>query len=271
MGLLAVTVLSGIALVPLYSPTQPLSSLEAIQSGIRWAWLVRALHWFSALGLLVMTLAHLVEVLLIRADQRLSRAKWWRALLLAPLVVLAMVSGFVLQGTADATAALAVWRAVVASVPAVGPELARLFLGLSPSDLSTVAIHHCATFTLLIVLLAAEHARRLVADSRALTLTGLVVVCFAALITVPLGPPEAPRDGTLLLGPWYLLGLQGALRLWPAAIGWFGPLLLVAPLAALPGSKDRRRRLMLLSALALTLGYLGLSVHLLVVATGWPG
>lgn len=269
MGLLAVTVLSGIALVPLYSPSQPLASLEAIESGIRWAWLARALHWVSASGLLVITLAHVVEVLLIRADQRLSRAQWWRALCLAPVVVLAMLSGFVLQGTADASAALAIWRAVVTSTPAIGPSLARLTLGLTASDLSTVAIHHCATFTLVIVLLSADHARRLVADSRALILTALATLCVAALITVPLGPPEAPTDGTLLLGPWYLLGLQGALRLWPVAVGWFAPLLMLAPLAALPGSDAKRRRWMLLSTLALTLGYLGLSVHLLMIATGW--
>ncbi|MBW2456237.1 MAG: cytochrome b N-terminal domain-containing protein [Deltaproteobacteria bacterium] len=271
MGMLAVTVLSGIALVPLYSPSQPLASLEAIESGIRWAWLLRALHWFSALGLLVLTLAHLVEVLLIKADQRLTRGKWWRALLLAPVVVLAMLSGFVLQGTADATAALAIWRSVGSSVPAIGPELSQLFLGPAPTDLSTVAIHHCATLTLIIVLLSAEHARRLVADARALTLTALATLGLSAVIAVPLGPAEAPTDGTFLLGPWYLLGLQGALRLWPVVVGWLAPLVVLAPLAALPIAQPSQRRVLLLAALAITLAYLGLSIHLLLIAQGWLG
>ena len=112
-------VASGIALVPLYETTAPLASLEAIQDGVAWGWLLRGVHWFSALGLLVTTALHTFEAIRKRRDKELRAALWWRSTLTLPLVILAMLGGFLLRGDAAAVSAWQVWHGILDSVPLV--------------------------------------------------------------------------------------------------------------------------------------------------------
>lgn len=273
LGFLMVALLSGAALVPLYDPARARDSMETIHAGVPWAWLVRGLHWWSALGLVLTTLAHLVEVYLVRNERQLSPGVWWRSVALLPLVIMATLSGFVMGGDAEAQAALNIWRGIVASVPLVGEDLAQLLLGslagaqtgATRSSLQVVSLHHGATYSILILALAAEHGGRLWPDARAMVLAGLLSVALAGLVLVDLGPAAPPGDGSLLLGPWYLLGLQGALLDLPRAVGWLGPAALLL-LMGLVRHLDHGRRTAALLLLCLSaLIYGGFTVRLLVL------
>ena len=183
LGFLSVSILSGLALVPFFSPAHALESLERLHGGLPWGFFLRALHAYSSFGLLVTTVAHLVQVLARRTERQLSAGSWWRSVLLLPLTILALLSGFVLRGDAAAAEALPVWSRIAETVPFLGPELARLLLGVIPGDLGAISLHHAGTFTLLLWLITAEHGRRLVPDARALVLAGLVSAALAG--TVP--------------------------------------------------------------------------------------
>ena len=249
LGFLLVALASGVALVPLYDASRARECMESIHAGIRWAWLLRGLHWWSALGLVLATLAHLVEVYWARTERRLKVGPWWRSVLLLPLLVMVMLSGFVLRGDAEAQAALQIWRGILTSVPPLGETLSRLLLGATAGALSTAALHHCASFSVLLWILAAEHGGRLWPDARALVLAAAVSAGLAGLVRIPLGPAAAPAE-TLLLGPWYMLGLQGALLHLPRFVGWAAPAALVL-LLGLTWHLHGKRRLALLAALAL--------------------
>ncbi|MGZ5429843.1 MAG: hypothetical protein ACXWEX_00410, partial [Thermoanaerobaculia bacterium] len=146
-GFLAVSALSGLALVPFFSPAHALESLERLHGGMPWGFFLRALHAFSSFGLLVTTVAHLAQVLARRTEGQLSAGAWWRSVLLLPLTFLALLSGFVLRGDAAAAEALPVWSRIAGTVPFLGPELARLLLGVIPGDLGAISLHHVGTFT----------------------------------------------------------------------------------------------------------------------------
>ena len=75
LGFLAVSALSGLALVPFYSPAHALESLERIHGGIPWGFFLRALHAFSSFGLLVTTAVHLVQVVARRTERQLPSAR----------------------------------------------------------------------------------------------------------------------------------------------------------------------------------------------------
>lgn len=62
-GLLAVAVLSGLALAPFWSAGRPLESLEALNGATPWGFFLRGVHALSAWGFFLGTLAHLVESL----------------------------------------------------------------------------------------------------------------------------------------------------------------------------------------------------------------
>ncbi len=264
-GLLAVAVLSGLALAPFWSAARPLESLEALNGATPWGFFLRGVHALSAWGFLAGTLAHLVEVLWKRTDTRLAPAVWWRSVALLPVAVLALLGGFLMRGDAEAQAALAVWREVSASVPLAGRALAALLLGVPGSDLAPVALHHAGTFTLLAWLLTAEHGRALAPDLRSTVLAALGSFAAAGLLPVSLGPATAP-DGALLLGPWYLLGLQGALLHLPAAAGWVLPLVLLLAVGLVRHTGGRPRTALLALAAAGSAGYLALTARLLLLA-----
>ena len=264
-GLLAVAVLSGLALAPFWSAGRPLESLEALNGATPWGFFLRGVHVWSSWGFLVGTLAHLVEVLWRRTEDRLSPGVWWRSVALLPVSVLALLGGFLMRGDAEAQAALAVWREISASVPLAGRPLGALLLGVPGSDLAPVALHHAGTFTLLAWLLTAEHGRSLAPDVRSTALAALGSFAAAGLVPVSLGPATAPA-GALLLGPWYLLGLQGALLRLPVAAGWLLPALLVAAVGLVRHAGGRARTALLAFAAAWGVGYLAFTVRLLLAA-----
>lgn len=265
-GFLAVTVVSGIALAPFWSAARPLDSLERIEGGIPWGFFLRSLHAFSAWGLLVTTVWHLAEVIARKTERQLGPGLWWASVALAPLTVLALLGGFVMRGDAEANAALAIWRRITESVPLAGSRLATLLLGADPHDLGTVALHHAGTFTLLLALLTAGHASRLAADLRSWVLAGLVSAALAGALPLGLGhAPDGPAPH-LLLGPWYLLGLQGALVDLPVAAGWLGPALFVGLLGLVRHADGRGRRAVVAALLLLLAADLAFTVRLLIAA-----
>lgn len=268
-GFLAVCVLSGVALVPFFRATDPLGSVEEIEAGLPWGFFLRALHVFSAWGLLVSTAGHLVQVVAKRTEARLEAGAWWRSVALLPLAVTALLGGFVLRGDAEARAAGAVWRRILESLPLAGPELSRLLLGASAGDAGALLLHHAGTFTLLLWLLTAEHGGRLFPDGRSCVLATLVSAALAGLLPVPLGAPTGSGSGShLLLGPWYLLGLQGALVDLPVLAGWAAPLLLVLALGLLRHAGARSSRLLVGLLLALCAADLAFTLRLLLLTRG---
>jgi hypothetical protein len=268
-GFLAVSALSGLALVPFFSPAHALESLERLHGGMPFGFFLRALHAFSSFGLLVTTVAHLVQVLARRTERQLSARAWWRSVLLLPLTFLALLSGFVLRGDAAAAEALPVWSRIAGAVPFLGPELQRLLLGVIPGDVGAISLHHAGTFTLLLWLVTAEHGQRLVPDARSLVLAGLVSAALAGTVPLPLGPPPGASPGgaaRILLGPWYLLGLQGALVDLPISAAWLGPLLFVLVLGLVRGAGGRARQLLLVLACTWVAAWVGFTARILLLA-----
>jgi hypothetical protein len=260
-----VSVLSGIALVPFYTPAAAWESLERIQGGLAWGFFLRSLHAYSSYCVLAATAAHAVQILAARTERQLPAGVWWRSVLLLPVTVAALLGGFVLRGDAEALAALAIWRRILESIPLAGAELSRLFLGSVPGDLGPAALHHAGTFTLLLWLFTAEHGGRVIPDTRGTVLAALVSLAFAGTVPLPLGAPPAAAPAHLL-GPWSLLGLQGALVSLPPAAGWLLPLAFVLLLGFVRHADGRARRVLLAALAAACAAYVFFTVRVLLSA-----
>jgi hypothetical protein len=70
----------------------------------------------------------------------------------------------------------------------------------------------------------------------------------------------------ILLGPWYLLGLQGALVDLPVSAAWLGPLLFVLGLGIVRHAAGRARRLLLVLAGAWVAAWVGFTARILLLA-----
>lgn len=264
-GFLGVSALSGVLLVPFYSPTAPWDSLEKIQGGLAWGFFLRAVHAYASFGVLVTATLHLSQVLMARTERQLPAGVWWRSVLLLPVTVAALLGGFVLRGDAEAVAALAIWKRILESLPLAGAEIARFFLGSAPGDLGAVALHHAGTLTLLLWFFTAEHAGRLLPDTRGTVLAALVSLALAGTVPLRLGAPPAVAPAHLL-GPWSLLGLQGALVHLPAAAGWLLPTAFVLLLGLVRHVEGRARQAVLATLAASGAAYAFFTVRVLLSA-----
>ena len=266
-GFLAVSALSGILLVPFYTPAAAWESLERIEGGLSWGFFLRALHAYASFAVLVTAALHAAQVLAARTERQLPAGVWWRSVFLLPITIAALLGGFVLRGDAEALAALAIWRRILEAFPLVGAEIARLFLGSVPGDLGPAALHHAGTFTVLLWILSAEHSGRLVPDVRGTVLAGLVSAALAGAVPLPLGAPPAASPAHLL-GPWSLLGLQGLLGVLPVAAGWLLPLAAILLLGLVRHAAGRARRALLAGLAAWCAAYAFFTVRALLLARG---
>ena len=87
----------------------------------------------------------------------------------------------------------------------------------------------------------------------------------AGVVPLPLGAPPSAAP-THLLGPWSLLGLQGALAVLPAAAAWLLPLAAVLLLGLVRHAEGRARRALLAALGAWGAAYAAFTVRVLLSA-----
>jgi hypothetical protein len=235
MASFAICAISGLMLIPLYTSSAPLDSLVLLSLKNQVGVYIRSLHFWSAQIFLASTLAHIVDHLLRRSEMRLRFGVWLRLSLAIPVLVAAMLSGFLLRADAAAMQALPVLRNLLAAFPVVGTGLRVLLTG-SGADLSTIYLHHACTATLILLLVTIEHSRQIVPTGRSL----LSVALPASLISLLLVPGLEWRTSAVEKGPWYLVGLQEMLH-WlprPQIVVW-GGILVLALLISLPKLPER--------------------------------
>ncbi len=248
--------LTGMMLVPAYKAHTPLDSLALLSLKNPAAVFVRSLHYWSAQGFLVLTLAHIADHFQRRSESRVRFGVWVRLVLVVPAIFGVVLSGFLLRADAAAVQALQVLRALLGFTPLLGPSLPKLLTG-SGTDLTTIYLHHASTLTLVIWLVTIEHARRIMPSLRAIWWTVPPVLFFSVLLV----PGSAWRAAAVEKGPWYLVGLQEGLH-WLAEPRWvvwlilagFGFLILLPKLPSPPASLVRW------TIAAAAVGYMALTI-----------
>jgi hypothetical protein len=261
LGALLLALATGVVLAAGYDVRAPADSLQLLVLSRPATRLLRAAHaWASHLTILLGAL-HALEHLLRRSDRGLRRGLWYRVVLGVPLLLLAALTGFMLRGDADGQLARQIASGLLELGPAGRAVTAALFG--TGSDLQLVYVHHAATLSGLLLLVAIEHGRRLWPSGRAFTALAALTVVFGFLLPPTLQAGGAPK------GPWFFMAVQELLH-WLPRPGWAWVALLppLLALALLPHLGDRGRRV-LLWTLAL-LGVAWGAATLVAVARG-PG
>lgn len=236
LAALVVGVLTGVALSAGYDVAAAQRSLGLVELTSRWGRLLRALHAWSGHALLLLALAHTAEHLALRSELRVPPWRWVRIVLLVPVLVGLLLSGFILKGDAEAEMARHVVAGLLDRLP-WGSAAAVALIGTGP-DLQLVYVHHAATLTVAAAWMAVEHGRRVWPSNGAL-IGALGAIAAGALLHAP-----GLHDGVdpVVKGPWFLVAAQELLH-WTSRPGWLW-LLAALPLAALtllPRLDPRRR------------------------------
>lgn len=133
VGLLAVQFLSGLVLSADYAPSVASAHASVARLMDRelspLGWLVRAIHHHGASFLVVLLVAHLVQVAIHGAYRKPREINWITGLVLALIVLGFAFTGYLLPWDETAYFATRVGLNITASMPGVGPSLAALLQG----------------------------------------------------------------------------------------------------------------------------------------------
>ncbi len=263
MAAFILAVVSGVLLALPFDVGDPADSVELLEIASPAARLLRAAHGWAGNLLVILTLLHAVEHLLSGTETALARGVWLRVVLLIPVLLLVMITGFILKGDSEGRLAMQIVAGLIGRIPWIGGDVAVSLLG-TDEDLQLAYVHHAATLTLVAWILVVEHARRLWPSAGA-----ALAVTIAVLVAATAAPPTLHDvSDPAVQGPWYFVAVQEVLH-WTARPGWIwlpisAALLLLAALPSLPEG-GRRRAKQLLAVLLLvyslltvwTLGFRG--------------
>ncbi len=131
MTLFVLQIITGIGLGMVYVPSagEAYESLEHINYEVELGWMLRAIHNWSANGMVVLVVVHMTQVFLMGAYKYPRELTWIIGVLLLLLTVGMAFTGQVLRWDADSYWGLGVGVAMIGRIPWIGPQLVELLMG----------------------------------------------------------------------------------------------------------------------------------------------
>ncbi len=131
LSLFILQILSGICLALVYVPAADgaYQSLLYLNYQTPFGWMLRAIHYWSGSGMVLLVLVHMTQVFLHGAFKYPRELTWVVGVFLLLLTLGMAFTGQVLRWDPDAYWGIGVGAAMAGRVPFVGPQLVRLLLG----------------------------------------------------------------------------------------------------------------------------------------------
>ena len=226
---------SGIVLVFYYRPMgNVFQNVEEITTLVPYGWFFRQLHYGAGQLFVILMLIHTLDHFL-RKRYRIYPFKDWVLLIFSLcLCFFVMFTGFVLKGDKEGFFAGRIFMNILEAIPSIGGSVAMLFIVPGDSFFFLPYLYHCFFLPLLIIYLIRDHIREWFPNQRFLLIGTAGLFLYAIFVRSAIDiPPEASVE--VVQGPWFFLGLQTLLKLFPVLLsGLIIPGLFVGCLLILP-------------------------------------
>jgi quinol-cytochrome oxidoreductase complex cytochrome b subunit len=290
---------TGFVLAQLYNPIPPQAyqSLQKIQQ-IGWARYIRALHYWTAQGIIAALLLHICRVFITGAYKHPRQVTWWLGVALFGVMLMgSYFSGTVLKWDEEGLDALNHYKEALGYLGPLGALLTGAFPGSGPINFR-IYVSHIAVFPVLLVLLIVAHfylirifnlsptprsawanspeipqeemKGRFNEHAQSIAVYSLIYYGFLAIVAffipAPLGGAPAADHGPLK-PPWPFLWVYGFENIWGVVAVLFANAVLFGFLALVPlldrkqdrSTKARRGILLIGGVVAISL--VGLTLH----------
>jgi quinol-cytochrome oxidoreductase complex cytochrome b subunit len=129
--LFVIQVLTGVLLLLYYRPTpsEAYESVQFIMTRVQFGWLIRSVHSWSANLMILSAFVHMFSVVFLRAYIKPREVTWLSGILLLALALGFGFSGYLLPWNTVSYFATKVGTDMAASIPWVGPYIARFLRG----------------------------------------------------------------------------------------------------------------------------------------------
>jgi len=264
--LIVIQFITGIMLRLYYEPfpQNAYDSIHYLQSNVLFGQLIRNIHHWSGVFLVMIAFLHLLRVFFTGGYQSTRKVNWIIGLILFILIIASNFTGYLLPWDQLAYWAVTVGTSLLDYIPIIGSPLKQLVLGGEEVNAQTLLIFynfHTAVFPILILLLMAYHFWRVRkaggiilpnnSDEKnfvptypnllykefivALALIAVILV-FAVFFNAPLltkANPDFSINPTK--APWYFAGIQELLmHFHPFVAAFFIPAIVISFFLLLP-------------------------------------
>src|SRR5437868_3427545 len=290
-------VVTGILLAINYAPTpgDAYNSVKYIVTELTGGRTIRALHHWGASMMIVIVVAHMIQVFLYGAYKKPREATWMMGVVLLLVTLAYGLTGYLLPWDNRAYWGTVVTTQIAAQAPVLGPYLSRLLGGEGAVGVVTFArfygLHVLLlppVTTLLIVLhvyLVRKHGvapapgdealppkkfypQQVFKDTVAVFIAFVILFVMAVVVHIPLERIADPTDTTYIPRPeWYFLFLFQILKVFQGPLEVFGSVVLpgLAMLALLLVPFIDRGKMVKVSKRTAAIAFAGLAV------LGWTG
>lgn len=200
---LLICAFSGLLLAIPFDVNKPFVTIANWLISNRAASFNRNLHYWSAQSFLVFSLLHIIDHLLKRSENNVSKSVWIRLSVSILFIGYAMLSGFLLKADPDSQQAARILSNILESIPLAGKILKTTFVG-EEGNLQMVYIQHISTATLIVFLAVFDHVKTIWVNLKTFFILLLILCIVSFFFRAPFGT----LNDNVMKGPWYFVGLQ---------------------------------------------------------------
>ncbi|MCI4454681.1 MAG: cytochrome b N-terminal domain-containing protein [Thermodesulfobacterium sp.] len=206
-----VCILSGMVLSFHYFPEKALQSLVTLEATVPFGRFFRSLHYFSAQIALISLFLHLLDSLRLRVYLLKNGTSWFFLGLSLFVMLYLCFTGYLLRGDEVGELASAIADSLTKSFPILGLALNKLFFAIPETGLHRVYLWHIFLSFLTACGIFIFHVpfKRLVRFPQASYALFSVVLAFIFY------PPLKPFGEVEARGPWFFVGAQSMLKVFP--------------------------------------------------------
>jgi ubiquinol-cytochrome c reductase cytochrome b subunit len=215
---------TGIMLAMSYTPTSETAytSVQAISATLRYGWLVRGIHFYTANGMIIAAILHLVNGYFKGTYKKPQELNWIVGVAAGALTVMAGFTGYVLRWDQEAVGAAGIGQGLAGSIPQFGAVITSVFWGRNYTETlgRFYAAHVLIVPGLLVALLAIhffvirKHGIEILLGeiNVAPVVIGLLFI-LVSLFPLKLGESFNPMNPPTILEPeWYFMGMYQLLK-----------------------------------------------------------
>jgi quinol-cytochrome oxidoreductase complex cytochrome b subunit len=158
--LFVVLAVTGILLAMYYTPTPDgaYESVQAITNTVPYGWLVRSVHFYSANGMLILAILHMLRVYYTASYKAPRELNWVVGVILGSLTLAAGYTGYVLRWDQEAVGASGIGKGIATSIPYFGSLFGNVLWGRSSAEtLSRYSATHLLLIPGAMIILMAIH------------------------------------------------------------------------------------------------------------------